>query len=96
MRLRLTDEAKADLSDIRDYLEPRSMQGFTRVTSAIFTTMKQLESFPFLGREGEVESTREITVPSTEYRVIYRINEPYYIDVVRVMHAKRRYPPEGE
>ena len=49
MRLRLTDEAKADLSDIRDYLEPRSVQGFTRVTSAIFTTMKQLESFPFLG-----------------------------------------------
>jgi addiction module RelE/StbE family toxin len=92
MRLRLTDEAKTDLADIRDYLEPRSMQGFTRVMSAIFTTMKQLESFPFLGRVGDVDGTRELSVPSTEYRLIYRINEPYHIDMVRVMHSKRKYP----
>lgn len=95
MRLRLTNTAKDDLSEIRDYLEPRSVQGFTRVMSAIFTTMKQLESFPFLGRAGQVGDTREISVPSTKYLVIYRINEPYYIDVVRVMHTSRMYPSEN-
>lgn len=63
--------------------------------AAVFTTIRQLESFPLLGRLGEVDGTREITVPGTDYRLVYRLNEPYYVDIVRVLHGKLKYPLDG-
>lgn len=62
---------------------------------AIFTTMEQLETFPLLGREGDVANTRELTVPGTDYRLIYRLNEPYYVEIIGVWHGRRKYPPDG-
>lgn len=96
MHLRLSDEAKADVQGIKDYLEPRSGQGYTRVITSIFAIFDQLETFPFLGRPGAVEDTREMTVPRTEYRIVYTLPDEYYIDVERVLHAKRRYPRDDE
>jgi toxin ParE1/3/4 len=63
------------------------------VLTAIFTVAEQLESFPLMGRVGEVEGTREITVPRTPFRLIYTLDEPYFIDIVRVLHGARQYPP---
>ena len=94
MHARLTDDARADLHAIREYLEPRSPQGLTRMLSAIFTTIGQLESFPFLGREGRVGETREITVPRTPFIVVYSLADQYYIDIDRILHSRMQYPPD--
>ena len=96
MHIKLLHEAESDLDAIQAYIEPRSPQGFIRVMTAILTTMEQLESFPLLGRVGEVEGTRELTVPGTDYRLIYRLNEPYDIEVIGVLHGRRRYPPADD
>ena len=96
MLLRLSDDAKADLNGIKDYLEPRSPQGYTRVITATFTIFDQLESFPFLGRQGAVEGTREMTVSRTEYCIVYTLPDEYHIDVERVLHAKLKYPLDEE
>ncbi len=95
MHIKLSEGAEADLLAIKDYIEPRSPQGYQRVMVAIFTTMEQLESFPILGREGEVDGTRELSVPRTDYRIIYRLNPPYDVEVIGVWHGARKYPPEG-
>lgn len=92
MHLRLSLDALTDLDGLRNYLEPKSPQGYQRILLAIFTGFDQLESFPFLGREGEVEGTRELTIPRTEYRIIYTLPDAYNIDVERVLHAKLKYP----
>ena len=92
MHLRLSDDARNDLQGIRDYLQPRSPQGYMRIITAIFAMFDQLESFPFLGRVGQVEGTREMTVPRTEFRIVYTLPDEYHIDVERVLHAKLRYP----
>ena len=94
MHIKLSDDAEADLDAIKTYIEPRSPQGYQRVMIAIFSMMEQLGSFPFLGREGEVEGTRELTVPGTDYRLIYRLDEPYDIQIIGVWHGRRKYPPE--
>ncbi len=94
MHLRLSDDAKADLHGIKEYIQPRSPQGYTRVITAIFSIFDQLEAFPFLGRTGEVKGTRELTVPRTEYRVVYTLPDDYNIDVERILHGKLKYPPE--
>lgn len=96
MHIKLSEDAEADLDAIKEYIEPRSPQGYERVMIAIFTTMEQLESFPFLGREGEVEDTRELSVPGTNFRLIYRVDEPYDIQVIGVLHGRRKYPPQDE
>lgn len=92
MHLHLSDDAQADLRNIQEYLEPRSEQGYARVIGAIFNMFDVLESFPNLGREGEVEGTRELTVSRTEYRIVYTLRDAYNIDVERVLHARLRYP----
>ena len=43
MHLFLSDDVKADLHSIKEYLEPRSTQGYTRVINAIFTRKPFLE-----------------------------------------------------
>lgn len=75
-------------------MEPRSPQGLARVLSAIFTTMGQLESFPFLGRSGRVDDTREIFVPRTPFFIVYTIADEIYIDIEAVIHSRRKYPLE--
>ena len=92
MNLRLSDDAEADLEGIRNYIQPRSPQGYIRVITAVFAMFDQLEAFPFLGRAGDVEGTREISVPRTQYRIVYSLPDEYNIDVERVLHAKLKYP----
>ena len=46
MHVRLSPLAQADLADFKDYLEPRSSQGFSSVMTAIATTFDLLEKFP--------------------------------------------------
>lgn len=92
MHVRLTAGARDDLQQIQSYLQPLSPSGLQRILSAIFTTMGQLETFPLLGRPGEVSGTRELTVPHTDYRLVYMVDEPYFVDVIRVLHGKLKYP----
>jgi addiction module RelE/StbE family toxin len=94
MHVRFQDTAEADLDAINEYLANKSQQGLERILTAIFTVAYQLESFPFLGREGEVQGTRELTIPRTEYRIVYTLDDPHFIDIIRVLHAKLKYPPE--
>jgi plasmid stabilization system protein ParE len=95
MHTRLSEDAIGDLEALKNYVEPRSPRGYVVVLASIFTTMEQLETFPFLGRIGDVEGTREMTVPGTDYRVIYRLNEPYFIEIIGIWHGKRKYPPDA-
>lgn len=96
MHARLTEDAEADLDAIADYLTPRSPQGLARILSAIFTTIGQLESFPFLGHDGRVDGTRELVVPRTPFIIVYSLPDQYYIDIDRILHGRLKYPPEDE
>lgn len=92
MYARLSADAEADLDHIKDYLQPRSPEGLQRVLSAVFTTIAQLESFPFMGRPGRVANTYEITVPRTPFFLVYTIANETFLDIERIMHNRRAYP----
>jgi toxin ParE1/3/4 len=94
MHVRFQDTAEADLDAIKRYIEPESPKGLERVLTAIFTVAEQLESFPFLGHEGEVAGTREVAVPRTPFRLIYTLDDAYFVDIIRVLHGARQYPLE--
>jgi len=96
MHVRFTEEARSDLHAIKDYISQDNPRAAQRVTDAILTSAFQLEQFPFLGREGRVDGTRELSLPRIPYFIVYSIADEYYIDIDRVLHTARMYPPEEE
>ncbi|MEM1106847.1 MAG: type II toxin-antitoxin system RelE/ParE family toxin [Pseudomonadota bacterium] len=94
MHVRLTADAKADLDNIRDYLEPRSRQGLDRIISAVFTTLQHLETFPLMGKPGRIEGTYELIIPGTSLFLIYSMADATRLDVDRIWDARMQYPPE--
>ncbi len=94
MHVRLSDVAESDLEAIHRHIAKDDAQAATRMADRILTTLYQLESFPFLGRPGRVEGTRELTVPRTSYFIVYSITDDYHIDVELIMHSRRQFPSE--
>lgn len=47
-----------------------------------------------LGRAGLVEGTREFSVVGLPYLIVYRIASETEVDVLTVVHTRRRYPSE--
>ena len=58
--------------------------------SRILESVEQLREHPRLGRVGRAADTREI-VAHPNYLVVYRVL-PDSVDIVDVVHARRRYP----
>ncbi len=94
MHVRLTDDARSDLLSIKEYIAKDNPRAAQRVIDAILTSAYQLELFPLLGREGRVEGTRELNLPRIPYFIVYSIPDAYYVDIDRVLHTARRYPPQ--
>lgn len=96
MHVRFQDTAEQDLDAIKEYLAPLSPQGLERILTAIFTVADQLETFPFLGHDGDINGTRELTVPRTPFRLVYTLDDPHFVDIIRVIHGRMKYPPEDD
>jgi toxin ParE1/3/4 len=64
-----------------------------RVVLAIADAVGVLARHPALGRPGRVEGTRELVIPGTPYVVPYRVRENR-VEVLRVFHAARKWPPK--
>ena len=93
MHVRFSANAEADLRDIIDFLEPRNARACERIVTAIMTASDQLGRFPFLGRSGRVDGTRELSIPRTPYIIVYTLPDAFYIDIENIVHDRRQWPP---
>ena len=50
-----------------------------------------LSTFPYRGRIGRVEGTRELSLPPLPFVVVYRIREDT-LEVSNIMHGAQRWP----
>jgi plasmid stabilization system protein ParE len=55
MKLRFTEQAAQDLSDIADYVRERNPQAALRVRDTILESLQSLVLFPLVGRQQSVE-----------------------------------------
>ncbi len=65
------------------------------MVSRIVQTAMMFGQFPLLGRAGQVAGTREFSVVGLPYLIVYAVASESEIDVLTVLHTRRRYPPLG-
>lgn len=80
---------------IREWIARDDQRAADRVLSRIRQTILMLGQFPMIGRMGAVDGTREFSVTGLPYLVVYQIVSPTDLDVLTVLHTRRKYPLEG-
>ncbi|MCP3734815.1 type II toxin-antitoxin system RelE/ParE family toxin [Sphingomonas sp. RP10(2022)] len=93
MNVSFTPQARDDLIAIRDWIARDDERAADRVVSRIVQTAMMFGSFPMLGRTGQVTGTREFSVVGLPYLIVYALASETEIDVLTVLHTRRRYPP---
>ncbi len=91
MTVLLTPLASAHLLAAYDYLQASSPAAAKSQLTRIFDTIDRLQQYPFSGRKGRVEGTRELVVPRTPFIVAYVVNGNE-IRILAVLHASQRWP----
>jgi toxin ParE1/3/4 len=90
MRVRVTDDAKADLRQIKAFISERNAIAAEGVMDLIRKTLVLLAVLPRLGHPGLVHGTFEKGVPRVPYLIVYRIeigDGDRELAVLRVYHG---------
>jgi addiction module RelE/StbE family toxin len=89
-------QALLDLENLHAYVARMSRASQASVTLArIRKSINRLELFPFSGRAGSVEGTRELVVSGLPYRVVYQLVRNQVV-IERVLHTSQQWPPANE
>jgi toxin ParE1/3/4 len=88
LRLIYTDPAERDLLGILEWISSDSPRAAEGVYGAIVATAERLRVFPGSGRAGKLPDTRELSVPSLPYVVVYEVSENT-VTVLAVLHGAR-------
>lgn len=94
MILRFTAAAKADIQSIYDFIARENQVAAGHVVSVIEVSTRRLAQFPLSGREGAVETTRELVIPRLPYIAVYQVTAES-VDVIAVFHAAQNKPRGG-
>ncbi len=70
MRLRWTTVAAQDLYRIVQHIQRDNSPVATRVASTLYDGCGSLKDFPYRGRQGRIEGTRELIFPGLPYIVV--------------------------
>lgn len=95
MQIEWLDSAAENLDSITDHLDPLNPVAAHRILLRIDQAVQKLKDFPFAGRLGRLEGTRELVVLRTPYIVVYSI-EADHVAIVHVVHGAQQWPPEDE
>ena len=92
MKIRWTDSAVRDFTNICDYIEKHS-SGATarRVALSIHRQIDLLANFPEYGRTGRKPDTRELVLSGLPYLAVYRVHANA-IEIFRILHGAQEWP----
>jgi toxin ParE1/3/4 len=91
MQLRWTEQAADDLGNIVNYLFEHAPEHADRIARTIYNAPASLLTFPYRGRLGRKEGTRELVLLPLPYIVVYQVREEI-IYLVRILHAAQEWP----
>ncbi|MCW9682951.1 type II toxin-antitoxin system RelE/ParE family toxin [Dolichospermum planctonicum UHCC 0167] len=91
MQVKWLKWALRNLEQARNYVfqdNPTAAQG---LIIKIQNAANQLQKYPFMGKNGRVEGTKELIISNSPYILIYRVKEES-VEVLRILHTSKRYP----
>lgn len=92
MRIRWTESAVRDLTNICDYIEKnRGDATARRIAVFIYEGSEILGQFPECGRTGRKPGTRELVLNGLPYLAVYRIHNDS-VEIVRILHGAQEWP----
>ena len=91
MQLRWTEEAADDLERIANYLFENAPEHAERIARAIYKAPSSLLEFPYRGRLGRKEGTRELVLSPLPYIIVYQTTDDI-IHIVRILHGAQNWP----
>lgn len=89
MKVRWLRKALHNLEVIHEYIARDNPEAALKLVIKIRSAVKQLETFPEMGRVGRVKETREIVV--NPYFIVYRVSGNC-IDILRILDSARKFP----
>lgn len=92
MNIDWSRRAIRDLADAWDYVALDSEAAADRLLALLTHCVERLASHPRAGREGRIKNTRELVLPGAPYVIAYRIKRNDDIEILRVLHGRRRWP----
>ncbi len=93
MQIRWSPAAAEDLFRIVEYIRQENPSAAQRIAKTIYESAGSLNSFPYRGRTGRVEGTRELPLPSLPFVVVYRVVRDV-VEIANVIHGAQRWPPK--
>lgn len=90
MKLRWSRHTLRDLDRIAGHIAADSPPAAEALAAAIRDRTQRLEAFPFLGRPGALDDTRELVV-HRNYIVTYRVRGDE-VQVLQIWHVARNLP----
>ena len=90
-RVDFTKRAATEYLEGLLYIATQDLSAATLVQDRIEVALTLLPQQPHIGRPGIVPGTREFPVRKTSYTIVYRVRARA-IQVLRVLHQRRRYP----
>jgi toxin ParE1/3/4 len=92
MRIRWTDPAIRDFTQICDYIEEHgSAATARRVALSIYEQISGVGKFPESGRTGRHPETRELVFTRLPYIAVYRLHADV-IEILRLLHGAQQWP----
>lgn len=91
MRVRWTTPAAEDLYNIVRHIRQDNPDAATDVAQALYDGCGSLRKFPYLGRKGRIEGTRDLVFSGLPYIVVYRI-QGQTVEITRIYHGSQDWP----
>jgi toxin ParE1/3/4 len=92
MSYRVSDAARTDLEGIWLFIAEDDPDAADRFIRNIISRLPVLASMPYMGRQREELSARLRSFPIASYVIFYRPMDDG-IEVVRILHGARDFPP---
>jgi len=92
VRLRWSDEARAQLREAQEFVVAENPSAARRLLAAIREAASRLRDFPHLGHAIEPAPVRSFAVPRTRYLLFYVVQADTVL-IISVWHGAREWPP---
>jgi addiction module RelE/StbE family toxin len=88
MKLRYAPRARADISDIHDYIAQHNPRAATAVIRQIRATARLLGKYPGFGRQTDIPGVRMLPTVRYPYLVYYSVSDRE-LTILHVRHGRR-------